>query len=53
MTEKVELFFKMTCEVSPELADELGKDIAHDLLCEIYNGENVVEWDYVTHKVIM
>lgn len=43
MVNIVKLKFALTCEVTHELADELGKDIAHDLLCEMYNGEDALD----------
>lgn len=48
---KVILHFDMTIEVDPEFADELGKDIAHDILCELYNGEDVLEIVYKGHDI--
>ena len=53
MVNIVKMTFKMTCHCHDELADDLGKDIAHDLLCEMYNGEDVLDWEYVGHEVIM
>ncbi len=48
---KVTLHFDMTVEVDPEFADELGSDIAHDILCEMFNGEDVFEIKYVGYDV--
>jgi hypothetical protein len=53
MVNIVKLKFAMTVEVSHELADELGKDIAHDLLCEMYNGEDTLDWEYIGYEVLM
>ena len=53
MVNLVKLKFEMVCECHHELADDLGKDIAHDLLNEMYNGEDVLEWKYVDYEVIM
>lgn len=50
---KVTLHFDMTVEVDPKYADELGSDIAHDILCEMYNGEDVFEIKYIGHDVII
>ena len=49
---KVTLHFDMTVEVDVEYADELGKDIAHDILCEMYNGDDVFEIEYVGHDKV-
>lgn len=43
----VKLKFEVVCEVDYELADDLGEYLAHDVLCEIYNGENVTDVKYV------
>ena len=48
----VKLHFDMTVEVDEKYADELGKDIAHDILCEMYNGDDVFEIEYVRHDKV-
>ena len=48
----VKLHFDMTVEVDEEYADELGKDIAHDIFCEMYNGDDVFEIAYVGHDKV-
>ena len=40
---KMKLCFESTLELESEFADELGMNIAHDLLCEMYNGEDTIE----------
>ena len=40
---KMKLCFELTLELESEFADELGMDIAHDLLCEMYNGEDTID----------
>ena len=52
MVNIVKLKFAMTVEVSHELADDLGRDIAHDLLCEMYNGEDTLDWEYIGYEVV-
>lgn len=53
MVNLVKLVFECTIECSHEYADELGRDIAHDLLNEWDNGEDILEWRYVDYKVIL
>ncbi len=53
MVNIVKLKFAMTVEVSHELADDLGKDIAHDLLCEMYNGEDTLDVEYIGKEVVL
>lgn len=40
---KMKLCFELPLELDSEFADELGMDIAHDLLCEMYNGEDTID----------
>lgn len=49
---KVALHFDMVVEVDEQYADELGRDIAHDILCEMWNGEDVLEIEYKGHDVV-
>lgn len=53
MTNVCKLHFTITCHVHDELADDLGKDLAHWLECEWFNGEDVLEVEYINHKVIV
>ena len=39
----MKLCFELPLELESEFADELGMDIAHDLLCEMYNDENTID----------
>lgn len=39
----MKLYFELPLELESEFADELGMDIAHNLLCEIYNGEDTID----------
>ena len=48
---RVNLHFDMIVEVDQEFADELGRDIARDILCELYNGEDVLEIEYKGHDI--
>ena len=44
----VTLNFGMTIEVDDlNNIDELGKAIAADILCELFNGEDVLEVNYI------
>lgn len=47
MVDLVKLKFELVCGVDYELSDDLGEYIAHDVLCEIYNGEDVIDVRYV------
>ena len=40
---KMKLCFELTLGLEREYADELGMNIAYDLLCEIYNSENTID----------
>ena len=40
---KMKLCFELPLKLGSEFADELSVDIAHDLLCEMYNGEDTIE----------
>lgn len=49
---KVTLHFDMTIDIDSEFADDLGNDIAHDILGEMFNGEDVLEVEYKGHSKI-
>jgi len=38
---KVLLKFSIVVDIDDGLADELGEYIAHDVFCEMFNGEDV------------
>jgi hypothetical protein len=47
---KATLHFDMTIEIDDEKhCDYLGKNIAHDILCEMFNGEDLLEIEYKGH----
>ena len=49
---KATLHFDMTIEINDEkYCDELGKNIAHDIFCEMFNGEDLLEIEYVGHDI--
>lgn len=52
MTNLCKLHFTVTCHVHDELADDLGKDLAKFIQESWFNGEDVLEVDYVKHEVI-
>ena len=43
----IKLGFECVVECNPEYADELGRDIASDLLMEMDNSVDYLEWNYV------
>lgn len=47
MSEKVKLIFECVAICNPEYADDLGKDIASDLLMSMDNGVDYLDWRYV------
>lgn len=50
---KVVLHFDMEVNLDVlDNVDELGSDIAHDILCEMWNGEDVLEIEYKGHDVV-
>ena len=53
MVNIVKLHFVCTIECKYEYADELGEDIAHDLLNEWDNGEDILEWKFVKSEVVI
>lgn len=52
MTNVVKLHFKLTVECQEELADDLGEDLAKWLLESWFNGEDVLDVEYVDHDVV-
>lgn len=52
MTNTCKLHFTITCYVHDECADELGKDLAKWLLESWFNGEDVIDVEYVDYDVI-
>ena len=52
MTDLVKLKFTCIVECNPEYADELGEDIAIDLLMEMDNGVDYLEWNYNGFEVL-
>lgn len=53
MTNICKLTFDVTCHVHDELADDLGKDLAVFLEESFFNGEDVLEVEYIKHKVLL
>ncbi len=51
MVDLVRLKFECLVECSSEYADDLGSDIATDLLCEWDNGVDYLEWLYCGHEL--
>ena len=52
MTEKVKLTFECVVECNPQYADELGKDIATDILNEWDNGVDYLKWSFVKSETV-
>ena len=50
--EKIKLIFTLTVDVQRDYADELGEDIAFDLLCEMRDGDDEIGWEYVGYEVV-
>ena len=48
----VKLKFECIVECSGEYADELGKDIASDLLGEWDNGVDYLEWNFIGSELV-
>ena len=47
----VRLKFELVVECQQEYADELGKDIASDLLMEMDNGVDYMDWTFIGSEV--
>lgn len=52
MVNLVRLKFECVVHCDPEFADELGRDIALDILNEWDNGVDYLEWSYHGFHVI-
>ena len=52
MTNVCKLHFTIACYVHDENADELGKDLAKFLEESWFNGEDVLEVEYLDHDVV-
>ena len=52
MVELTKLLYGLIIECPPEYADEIGEDIAHDLLNELYNSEDVIEVEYYGYELL-
>lgn len=53
MTNICTLTFDVTCHVHDECADDLGKDLAIFLQESFFNGEDIIEVEYIKHKVLL
>lgn len=49
---KVNLHFVLSVDVEEEYADELGKDICHDIFHELFNGEDYLNVFYDKYTVV-
>ena len=52
MTNTCKLHFTITCYVHDECADDLGKDLVKFLEESWFNGEDVLEVEYIDHEVL-
>ena len=53
MTNVCKLNFNITCEVHDECARDLGEDLAVWLKESWFNGEDVLDVEFVDYKVIL
>lgn len=53
MTNVCKLNFDVTVEVHDECAEDLGKDLATFLKESWFNGEDVLDVEFVDYKVIL
>lgn len=53
MTNICKLTFEITCHVHDECADDLGKEMAIFLQESWFNGEDILEVEYKSHKTIL
>ena len=53
MTNVCKLTFEVTCHVHDENADDLGKDLAAWLKESWFNGEDVLDVEYIKHDIIV
>ena len=53
MSDLVKLNFSVTCEVDKDYAEDLGKDLAKWLRESWFNGEDVIDVEFIDYKVIL
>ena len=53
MVNLVKLNFECIVECKYEYADELGEDIASDLLMELDNGVDYLEWNFKGSELVI
>ena len=53
MAEKVKLIFECVVECDPQYADELGVDIATDILNEWDNGVDYLDWRFIESRRVI
>ncbi len=53
MTNLVKLNFDVTCHVHDECARDLGEDLARWLRESWFNGEDVIDVEFIDYKVIL
>ena len=52
MTNIIKLHFECIVKCNKEYADELGRDIASDLLGEWDNGVDYLEWNFIGSELV-
>ncbi len=52
MTNICKLTFEITCHIHDECADDLGKDLARWLKESWFNGEDVLDVEYIKYNII-
>lgn len=52
MVNLVKLKFECVVECKYEYADDLGRDIAHDILNEWDNGVDYLEWNFIGSELV-
>lgn len=52
MAEKVKLIFECMVECDPIYADELGRDIARDILNSWDNGVDYLDWKFKESRLV-
>ena len=52
MVNKVKLVFECVVECNPDYADDLGRDIASDILNEWDNGVDYLDWEFIESKLV-
>ena len=53
MTNLCKLNFKVTCHVHDECAEDLGKDLARFLKESWFNGEDVLDVEFIDYEVVL